>query len=725
MSDLLEDDETIATEETGEPTEAETALLSKFTESLKIPAYLETWYDRFEEDRAYVNEDCMLIDEEDTVATNYILRNQYVVGNQINFKDPAVGVSPIEQLWGIAPMTGEEQTVPPQTIAFAATNRILLNQQIRWMNFKRVMNGASQDAMTVGISYLKLRVQEDHMRDPIGYKREDDHLDNVKRLQRLQKEFTEEAFDDSSEQYQEMVDLMEQARQFLQGEVNEQMRTQPVQQIPIFDPMTGMPALDEMGQQRTQSDPNDPRMARLAQIGEPGAMLDMTLLPEVPHYIGYTLEQVLPEDVRFDFGSVIRPEDFYDSETVHSRVYMDKDTIKDKWGVTDEYFTKMKGSSLPGRFSGKKGRARGSDEDPGKRRDIEADQLDGKYAVWETQHRPTGTVYVWIAGCRGFLTKYVPEVTWHKWFNIFPVYFNRVTGRFLPISDTRLVMQLQDEANTIRTHEREARKSSYPRFIVKAGLFSKKEKDKFERAAPYSITEAQKADQIKDSIHEVAPVKFVAQLYDISKTTREMELMMGVPQQAAGAVGGAKFATETAIADKQMAVQSDNRRSFLDDTMGDIVTAMSEMNNILYDEERVKQIVGPGAYWPALGRTKLFFQVKIEIIPGSSGRPDVDKKLKVLQDVTAVIANLSAIPLINLNYVVPEILKAAEMFELDPKKMFIAPPLMGPPMSMPGASSGGKGTPAPKSGPQGGAPPMSDPRGPVNMPGSVATQLAS
>ena len=172
-------------------------------------------------------------------------------------------------------------------------------------------------------------------------------------------------------------------------------------------------------------------------------------------------------------------------------------------------------------------------------------------------------------------------------------------------------------------------------------------------------------------------------------------------------------------------MQSDTRRGRLDDTYNDILQAMTEMNNILYTEMMVKDICGPGSYWPALGRNKLYHQIKIAVIPGSSGRPDAQKQLNALQNVTAIIANLSAIPNINLPYVVTETLKTAEQFNLDPKKLFLPPPLMPMPGApMPGAPGGTPGTPAPKTGPSGGAPPMSEPRGPVNMPGSIATQLA-
>ncbi len=722
------------------------ALIEKFSELVKFPKYAQKWVDRFEDDRTYVNEECMLIDEQDTVATNYILRNQYVVGSQINFRNPSVAVQPDEMLYGTDPMTGKDLTAPKEILDFSRTMQILLQKQIRYMNFKRVMNGSIQDAMTVGIAYLKLCVQEDFMRDPIGRVRQDDQLDNIARLKMLQAQYAEEGTDDTEcAEYREMMDLTEIARGYLIGEMNEEALTNPLPTMPMMqpatDPMTGQPAidpmtrqpamepvLDEFGMQKMQPDMSDPRQERLAKLQTPGP-LEPDLLPEVPHFVGFNLEQVLPEDSRFD-QNVTRPEDIYTGRYWGNRVFMSEEAIRTKWGVDDNFFKSISTKNLKTSSRSKSSRSRGSDEDPAKRKDVEADKLGEDYAVWEFHYKETGFVYVWVAGTNTFVDKYIPEVTWRGWFPVFAVYFNRVTGRFLPISETRLVRQLQDEVNTLRTHSREARKSSYPRFICKKGLFRKGEKEKFERATPYSITEADRADDIAKGIHEIAPVKFVPQLYDAADAIREMEIMMGVPQQAAGGVGGAKFATETAIADKQMERQSDYRQGGLDDVMGDIVEALAEMDNIVLSLEQVQAWVGPGAYWPELKRRDLFKQCNISIVPGSSGKPDAKKKMEMLQTVTAVAGNFLTIPGADVQYALQELFKIAEIRDIDPKKLF---PLIPPPMPpmMPGANvPGGAGNaPAPGAGPgtpppkPEGAPPMEEARAPEKLPNSIVTKV--
>ncbi len=703
------------------------ALIEKFSEMVKFPRYSEKWVERFDEDRTYVNEECMLIDEQDTVATNYILRNQYVVGSQINFRDPSVAVQPDELMFGTDPMTGKELSAPRELLDFSKTLQLLLQKQIRYMNFKRVMNGAIQDAMTVGISYLKLCVQEDYMRDPIGRKREDDQIDNLKRLQMLQTQHAEEPYDDECSEYREMMDLTEIARGYLIGEMNEEALQKPAPLIPVMgpvDPMTGMPVpiTDEFGMQVMQPDPSDPRNARLQKLQQPG-LLDPSLLPEIPHFVGFNLEQVLPEDSRVD-QNVTRPEDIYSGRYWGNRVYMSQEAIKTKWGVDAGYFSA--GAQKVSKYKGKSSRARADrDEDPGTRRDVEADHHGDDCAVWEFWYKETGYVYVWAAGSNKFLDKYIPEVTWRGWYPIFPIYFNRVSGRYLPISETRLVRQLQDEVNTLRTHSREARKSSYPRFICKKGLFRKGEKEKFERATPYSITEADRADDIAKSIHEIAPVKFVPQLYDTRDAIREMEIMMGVPQQAAGGVGGAKFATETAIADKQMERQSDYRQGGLDDIFGDILEALAEMDNIVLSGDQVREWVGPGGYWPDLKRRDLFKQLHVSIIPGSSGKPDARKKIEMLQTVTAVASNFLAIPGSDVQYALRKLFEIGEIRDIDPAKLF---PLIPPPMPpmLPGASvPGGAGNPeapAPASKPEG-APPMTEPREAANLPNSISGKV--
>ncbi len=687
--------------------------IARFEEQMEFPGFLDDWVKRFDEDRRYINEDCMLIDETDTVATNYALRNQYVVGSQINCRLPGVSCQPLEYI-GMK---------PPELTQFSTTMRVLLGRHIRWMNWKRRVNGAAQDAMTSGLTYLKIAVQEDPMRDPIGTVRHNDALDNIARLKQLQGELTNEdgEIDAEDPRHQDLVDLTEYVRNYLIGQVAEEKKTNPPAQMPVVDPMTGQPQLDEFGQPMLQEDPTDPRNDRLARLQADGP-LDPQLMPEVPHFIGFNMNQVMPEDLRWDY-SIIRPEEFYDSAWVGHRVYMSAEDIKAKWGITDDYFKDAKQGKL--RSTRGKRASKGKDQDPADRSDAEADMVDGNYAVWERWDKNTGCVYVWCAGHRGFLTKYVPEVTWENWYPFFPVYFNRVTGRYLPISDTQLVKQLQNEINTTRTHMREARKSSYPRFVCKKGLFTKDEKAKFERALPYSITEATRADGIKEGIHEIAPVRFTPQLYDNSEAVREMEIMQGVSQQAAGGVGGAKFATETAIADKRTSEQSDYRRLGLEDVCTDMLNAMAQMSNVIYSEAQVREITGIGAFWPDLGRDKLLRLISVEVVAGSAGKVDTQKRVELYQNVSAVAMNVMKVPGMSVQYVLEKLFEGLDIRDIDMLKLFPAAPpgtpgIAPPAEAAPPGGAGGPEAPGAVPAPEG-APPMSEPRAPENMPNNLSS----
>ncbi len=116
-------------------------------------------------------------------------------------------------------------------------------------------------------------------------------------------------------------------------------------------------------------------------------------------------------------------------------------------------------------------------------------------------------------------------------------------------------------------------------------------------------------------------------LYDKSDAVREIEISAGIPQQAAGGVGGAEFATEVAVANQQMGVQADRRRSVIEELIHDVNECVIEMALQLFPEENIKAMAGVGAVWPLIDRDHLWRQLHVVILPGMSGKPDTEKVL--------------------------------------------------------------------------------------------------
>ncbi len=717
---------------TGGTEESEAAKIARFEEMIKWPAIFSDIEKQFQMDRDYVAKTCMVQDDEDTVATNYILRNQFTLISNVYAREPAIAVNPKKWMGDY----------PPGLFEFGRTVELMTMRISQEADFKRVLTGMLQDVQTTGIAWMKVGVQQDISRDPLGCRRHDDQLDNIARLGTMLQQFQEGCFDETSDEYQDLVDLSDTVRGYLRGQIQDKMTMNPPAQVPAMGPDgQPMPAMDDaMGfGQPTQADPMDPNVQAMGGLGEQGQPMPPSALPEVPNFIGFNLDPVQPEDIRFDWA-ITRPEDFYNAKWVAHRVYYTKADIDDRWDINEEDWTFAGKAKVS---YGSKANSKNIDTDPADRTDNDATQINDRYAVWEMHEKMTGRRYVWCEGMRKFFVNEVPEVVWHKWYPFFPLIFNRVTGRFFGLSDVQLQRPLQEEINTKRTHEREAQKACYPRYVIQAGLLDAVEKQKLETAQPYAVVEVKAVEELQKKLIELKVATFDPALYDITKPQREIQLMAGIPAAANGATGGADtLATEAAIANEQLGIQSDRRKDIVESLIHDVHECLVELELQIFPEDNVKQICGPAAVWPVLDRDKLWRNLGLEIKAGMAGRPDKKKELEAWTQFGSLAATLPGV-VVNGPAVFEKILEVMELpvdlsrFMVDPRLVMQAqqmgipiPGVQGPKTGGaagpggPAQGAGAGGPPQPGAGsqpggqPGAGAPPMNDRSapGPANVP---------
>lgn len=601
----LETAEVVVETEVEDYDEADCAKIAAFEKLVEIPSWCQDTFRAMDDDARYVAEECQYAnkDDEDSVSTNYILRNQWVLISQIYARNPTARIQP-------SPMMGPQ---PPGLQEFAKTLEIVAKRLTDEAGFRGKLGGAIQDVQTHGIAWLKVTTQSDLAKDALGQARHDDQLDNIARLQALMAEYQNGDFDERSQEYADLRDLEDTVRQYLAGNIREDLARNPP--MPISQ-------IDAMGMETLAPDPADPRLQQLSSLEDPNAAVEPTMLPEVPVFMGINIDEVIPADIRFDW-SITRPEDFYNAAWVAHRVYMSGDDITIRWAVEAEDLQaikdKMKSSAGKRRTAG--------DENQANRLNLMGSEkvMNDLLAVWEFWDKATNRRYVWVEGMDHFLVNEVVRNSWHRFFPFFPLIFNRVTGRFLPVSDVALQRPLQEEINRKRTQFNEATGAAQPRYVVAAGAISDDEKAKLEQALAYSVTELQHPDTV--DIKELIPMKIDPMLYDKSDAVREIEISAGIPQAAAGGVGGAEFATEVAVANQQMGVQADRRRTVIEELIRDVNECVIEMALQLFPEENIRALAGEGAVWPLIDRDHLWRQLHVVIMPGMSGKPDADKVL--------------------------------------------------------------------------------------------------
>ncbi len=79
-------------------TMAQSADVSDLLDQLRVPAFLQRWYNRFYYDRKYVSDDALLLDTDKTVSVNYLYRNTQILAAQLLARQPEIRVVPKEML---------------------------------------------------------------------------------------------------------------------------------------------------------------------------------------------------------------------------------------------------------------------------------------------------------------------------------------------------------------------------------------------------------------------------------------------------------------------------------------------------------------------------------------------------------------------------------------------------------------------------------------------------
>jgi len=635
--------EVIVEEKAPEPVQREVSLIAQFSAQVEVAQFLQRWYLQFDADRKYVNEECLLIDDVDTVSTNYVLRNQYVLLANLFARDPVIA-------WRPGAIIGEH---PPLLHQFGRTLDIYCAKMAEEMEMRRLLRGGIQDASTVGWQVYKLNPQEDPKLDPLGARRQNDQLDNLARYQWLKKRMATQHFTEDDAIAKEIEDLQKVVSKYLLDQMQGDVINNPIAQQPIMvpNPMTGMmePQLDPVtGEPMTQDDMSDPRVARMQAL-EQGQIPEDYEPGEIARYVGFNLDPIQAEDFRFDW-TVPSPERMYEAGWIAHRVYMTYDDFGSKFpDLKPEEFGQIVLFGEDGKSLGKDrrwsrtgpttGGGSGESEGPSDRGSLETQTNMGRCAVWEMWHKGQGRVYVWAEGMQRFMMNYCPVIVGRRWYPFYILPFNRVTGRVIPLSDTTLTRQLQDELNRRRTLEAEAQKAAFPRIFIKRGALEKGEKEAIELSNPYQVIELSDPQSVQNAFAETKPLPFNPDLYRRDETRIELEMMSGISRNAAGTASG-DLATTAAVANEQMGVQMDFRRTLLDELIYDILYDVAYMAIQFVPEENWKKICGPQAYVPLLEREVFLRQLKLEVRAGSTGRPDADKMLATMEKFANVATSL-------------------------------------------------------------------------------------
>jgi hypothetical protein len=272
---------------------------------------------------------------------------------------------------------------------------------------------------------------------------------------------------------------------------------------------------------------------------------------------------------------------------------------------------------------------------------------DGLVCVWKHYDKPSGLVYYVADGYNGFLRKpAAPDVFVEDFWPVYALTFNAVESEkeLFPPSDVALLLDMQREYNRSRQGKREHRDAARPRYVYANGAFDEEDEFFLRNLRPFQMAALNMDPQSKiGDILQTVPVPGVdPNLYDTGEIFNDMQLVGGAQEAQYGGVAKAT-ATESAIAAGATNASDASSIDDLDSFLTVLARASGQILQKEMSEEKVMEIVGPGAVWPDMSLADIAGEVFLEVEAGSTGKPNQAIEVANMQRLLPLIMQIPGI----------------------------------------------------------------------------------
>lgn len=252
---------------------------------------------------------------------------------------------------------------------------------------------------------------------------------------------------------------------------------------------------------------------------------------------------------------------------------------------------------------------------------------DGYVCVWKFYDKATGLVYFVADGYEGYLREPAPpDVFVERFWPVYALTFNAVESEeeLFPPSDVALIHPMQQEYNRARQGLREHRHAARPRWVYPKGAFGDEED-------PMMLKDMKPFEALGLNIDPAAKVQDIFQafpvpgvdpnLYETGQLFTDIQLVGGAQEAQYGATSNAT-ATEAALASNSTSATDSSSVDDLDAFLSEIARDAGQILMREMPEEKVIEIVGPGAVWPQMTLDQIAKEVSLEVEAGSTGKPN-------------------------------------------------------------------------------------------------------
>lgn len=623
----------------------EASRIAALERKIKIPDDMISIFEGWDDDRHFVRTVCNRADTEDTVVTNHILRAVQAGVTASNLPDPVPRFKP----GGYLPaQDNPDPTIQQQSLddgnpanrypagwsTYTKTQEILIGKQMEQSGFLDALHDLNFEARFACPVWLKVRWIEDDSSDALGRPLPTEQS-KLRRYTALYEAFEDDEFPEDSEQYDELVRLSDDLKEVTSKELMDSMSINPPEQP------TDILGLEDPEEQ-------DPRVAQLEELSS-DALFKPDDLMLAPSYQGYSFEIIDPPDIRFDW-TIRRPSELRRTPWIAHRSWMLPADIEETWGAgwDDDDKIEVFGKSL-GRLgesaTSSTGRDVGSNEVPDRpETDVEAPTRGKLRAVWEYWDLVSLRRYRWVQGGKRLLDSIpIRDVPTRK-HCFFPLFTNQVPGALLGLSDCELGRPAQEWINLIQTHERQAKRAQYPRWLTERGLLDEEGMRAAQNPVPYQMFETdRKVEDLKKGIYEFPTGVWNPALYNTAPALAALETSMGLAASRMGAASaGAKHATTEAIANQGFGDRVEANRAEQLRLCKEVFEYMAQMNALRMSADNVTALVGPGSHWPVdqMEHDQILSNFMVRVAASPSSEAEKQKLVKALLDLAQLMSTL-------------------------------------------------------------------------------------
>jgi len=360
---------------------------------------------------------------------------------------------------------------------------------------------------------------------------------------------------------------------------------------------------------------------------------------EVMQREGLNLGFVRPEDFRMD-TSLDTLQEYHSAKWIANVTWMTPDDVCDRFQISKEQvkeFTiyRRTDAGILNRLTRDEGIQIQGNED-----------VNLAVGVWEYWDRVTQSVYTWADGGKKWLREpYHPARMGDRFFPYFLLGLNWIDGQEWPVSETELLMNLQDEYNTIRNQMSKHRELSAPFFVADASRVNYEDIEVFSNAQIGEIALINASGQDVKSVFQPAtspPMNPI--MYDTTPLRTDMEWISGLGDAQRGGIMRAKTATEANIQQEGLATRIQEKIDATEDWLKELAWFSSEILLQELTPGRAIDIAGPNAFWPILNKQQLYDAVYVDIAAGSTGMPDTnEERMRWIELMPIIMQNIELV----------------------------------------------------------------------------------